>query len=128
MLDNVHNLLNYVQNLADNAADEDDAKTIIISSGFDLKSKGSRVKPDFEVRNGAVSGTIELITKSLGVRTAYEWQMSTDQAIWTNLPTTLQAKTTKSGLTKGSTVYFKQRSVTKDGEGNWSHIIAILVN
>lgn len=127
VLDNVHNLLNYVQDLADNAADVDDALELIVKSGFDVKNLGVRVKPDFEARNGKISGSVELIAKSLGVRTAYEWQKSSDQTTWTGLPTTLQAKTVVSGLTTGATVYFRGRPVTKDGEGNWSQIVAIIV-
>lgn len=127
VLDNVHNLLNYVQNLADNAADVDDALEIIALSGFDLKNQGVRVKSDFEVRNAALSGSVELIAKAVSYRAAYEWQMSTNSTTWNPLPTTLQAKTTVSGLTKGATVYFQYRPVVKEGEGNWSQIVAISV-
>jgi len=127
MLDNVHSELNYVQDLADAAADVDDALEVIALSGFDLKNHGVRVKPDFEAKNTELSGTVELAAKALGPRTAYEWFMSTDQTTWTELPTTMQAKTTVSGLTPGSIVYFKERGVTKEGEGNWSQIVVILV-
>lgn len=128
VLDNVHNLQNYVQNLADNAADYDDAVNLIAASGMDIKGRGTRVKPDIEVRNGSISGSVELIVKAKKGRNAYEWQMSADQLTWTMLPVTLQAKTTLTRLTKGQTLYFRSRPVTKGGEGDWSQVVTILVN
>ena len=125
VLDNVHNLQAYVQTLADNAADVDDAIALITNSGFDLKNQGVRVKPDFEVKQGELSGSAELIAKFSGLRTANEWQMSTDQQTWIALPTTIQASTVVTGLAVKTTVYFKHRPVTKDGIGNWSQILAL---
>lgn len=127
VLDNVHGLENYVQDLADNAADVDDAIALILNSGFDLKSQGAFVKPDFEVINTKISGVVELVAKASGPRTANEWRMSTDGINWTMLPSSIKAKTTESGLTPGATVYFQHRPVLKDGVGNWSQVVSIVV-
>ena len=127
VLDNVHGLENYVQNLADNSADVDDALTLIAASGFDLKNQGVRIKPDFEVRNTEISGTVELIAKAMGYRAAYEWEKSSNGIDWLPLPTTLQSKTELAGLTKNTLMYFRHRPVTKEGEGNWSQIVVIVV-
>ena len=126
MLDNAHNLQNYVQDLADNSADNDDALAIIGHSGFDLKNKGVRIKPEFEAKHGKVSGEILLFAKSAGLRASYEWRMSVDQLTWTDLPDTIQAKTKVSGLTPGQIYYFKQRAITKAGQGSWSQIFVIV--
>ena len=98
VLDDAHGLLNYVQTLADVAANEEDAVALINASGFDLKHHGVRVKPAITVNTTKVSGTVQLVAKSPAKRAANEWQMSTDRTIWTNLPATLEAKTTVSGL------------------------------
>lgn len=127
VLDNAHNLQNFVQDLADNSADHDDALNIIAKSGFDVKDKGIRIKPEFEAKHGKVSGEVLLYAKSAGLRSSYEWRMSVDQLSWTDLPDTIQAKTKVSGLTPGQIYYFKQRVITKAGEGNWSQIVAIMV-
>ena len=39
--------------------------------------------------------------------------MSTDRTIWTNLPATLMAKTTVSGLYPATILYFRERTVLK---------------
>ena len=65
VLDDVHTLLNYVQDLADAAADEQAAVTIIQTSGFDVKVNGVRVKAPLEAKNSSVSGTVKLTAKVL---------------------------------------------------------------
>ena len=127
VLDNVHNLLNYVQSLADNADDAADAKEIIICSGFDLKTKGSHTKDELEVRNGAVSGQIFLIAKAVYKAGAYEWQMSIDNQTWIQLPSTIKAKTKVNELIPATTVYFRCRAITISGEGNWTQAVPIMV-
>ncbi|MBP7498106.1 MAG: fibronectin type III domain-containing protein [Bacteroidales bacterium] len=125
--DNVHNLQSYVQILADNAADEDDAKAIILNSGFDLKMRGVYIKPEFEAKNTDLSGIVELAAKSAGTDAAYEWRISQDGEVWTDLETTLVAKQRVSGLTKGSNYFFKYRTVTKAGTSRWSQSISLIV-
>lgn len=127
VLDNVHSLQAYVQVLADAAADVDDAIALILNSGFDLKSQGTFVKPEFEVVNSEISGAVELVAKSSGSHSANEWRRSTDGINWTMLPSTIKAKTTESGLTPGATVYFQHRPVLSDGVGNWSQVVSIIV-
>ena len=127
LLKSVHGLQNYVQTLADNAVDEHTAIAIITASGFDLKNKGVRVKPDLEAKQGVVSGNINLIAKSSGNRNAYNWGKSSDNITWIELPPTLQSKTTVSGLTPGTTEHFRYRTITKTGAGNWSQSISILI-
>jgi hypothetical protein len=46
---------------------------------------------------------------------------------WISVPSTLQAKTTVSGMTPGATALFRYRAVTKTGEGDWSQPTALLV-
>jgi len=127
LLKSLHGLQNYVQTLADNAADEHTSIAIITASGFDLKNKGARVKPDLEARNGNVSGSIDLIAKSAAARSAYNWGMSSDKITWTELPPTLQSKTSVNGLTPATTVHFRYRAITKTGAGNWSQSISIVI-
>ena len=127
VLRNVHTLQNYVQTLADNADDADDAKEIIICSGFDLKAKSTHTKDELQAKHGTTSGTVQLTAKAKGIPSAYEWQMSDDREDWTFLPSTLQAKTLISGLSPASIKYFRCRSVTKDGTGDWTQTVEIIV-
>lgn len=126
VVDDVHTWLNYVQTLADNAADEATSVLIIESSGFDLKKKGVRVKAPMEVKQGDVSGSVKLTAPSQG-RASYQWQKSSDGVAFTNLPATLQAKTTADGFIPGNAYYFRCRPVTKSGEGDWTSIVSLMV-
>ncbi len=127
VLKNIFGLLSYVQDLADNAADEATAIAIINASGFDLKTYGTRVKPPLAAKNGTVSGSVKLTAKSAGNRVSYDWAQSADTINWTDLPSTLQAKTTVTGLTPVTKMYFRFRVITAAGTGDWSQPIWIIV-
>ena len=54
----------------------------------------------------------------------YTFQLSTDQKSWTSLPLALKAKTTVSGLTVGTTYYFRFQVLTKKGLRDWSGVVS----
>lgn len=55
-------------------------------------------------------------------------EYSTDAGkTWFDMPGTLKAKTTVTGLTPQSTVEFRYRSITKAGASDWSAPIAHVV-
>ena len=72
-------------------------------------------------------GELKLIAKSAGARVSYQWQQSADGFAWRDLPVTLQAKTTVNGLTPAERLYFRVRPILKDGAGNWSPTVSIIV-
>ena len=115
----------YVQQVAD--ADPANATTIIQSAGMFVRSVTLHSKGPIGAKIGKVTGTAVVSVKSAAHRSAYQWQYSLDQKTWTNAAPTLQAKTTVSGLTSGTTYYFRARSLTKDGEGDWSQVVSLLV-
>lgn len=125
LLKDLRALLAYVQLIADNNLPN--AATIIKSAGMEIKEFPGYSKDSFEVSHGPVSGSVLLTAKSVDKRSSYEWQISTDGNAWTNLPSTLQCKTTVSNLTLGETYYFRSNHINKNGEGNWSHKLSIIV-
>ena len=125
-LDDIHAAQMYVQGLADKE-DEPTAISIIQASGFELRNHGVRVKPDLAVKQGNVSGTAIITAKSAGKRVSYLWQQSVDGVVWTDLPATLQAKTTVTDLTPLQSYYFRFRPVLKDGLKDWSPMVSIIV-
>lgn len=124
---NVHGLQNYVQIIADNADDHDDALNIVAASGFDIKKRGTYTKAELTAKAGEQNGSIKLLAKAVNGAGAYEWEMSYDGLQWIRLPVTLQANTTIAGLNPGETAYFRVRAVTRYGEAEWSQNISIFV-
>jgi hypothetical protein len=114
----------FVQNIADNSPAN--ALQIIKSAGMDVKQSIAHSISDFSVSYGDVSGTVLLLAKAVAKRASYEWQMGTDGKTWVNLPHTLSCKTSVTGLTPGTTYYFRFNAVTKDGEGTWSQVSSIV--
>jgi hypothetical protein len=82
----------------------------------------------FTVQPGAVAGTVRAQVPSAGRRAAYDWQYTTDGGkTWLALPTTMQSRTSLSGLQPG-TYAVRFRVVTKTGAGNWSAPVAIILH
>ena len=44
------------------------------------------------------------------------------------MPPTTQGKTTASGFTPGTTVYFRHRTLTKSGLSDWSQPISVMAH
>jgi hypothetical protein len=122
----LENLKTYVQSVA-GAGTAENAQAVIASAGMTARKTTLHDKPALAAKDGSVSGTVNLVAKSAARTAAYEWQYSTDQKTWTTLPMTLQAKTGVSGLTAGTTYYFRVQPVTRTGAENWSQIVSLLV-
>ena len=119
-------LKSYIQGVAD-AANPTNAASIVESAGMTVRKITLHDKPALGVKQGSVSGTVNLTAKAPAHRASYAWQYSTDQKTWTSAPQTLQAKTGVSGLTAGTTYYFRVQVLTMTGEGDWSQIVSLLV-
>jgi hypothetical protein len=110
-------------------ANLENGASIIASAGVEVKKTVVRSPRVFGAKPGAVTGTAKLLTASAGHRASYEWEYSTDGGkTWVTTPVTLQAKTTVLGLTAGTTVQFRNRPVTKAGEGNWTQPVTLVVS
>jgi hypothetical protein len=116
----------YVQSTAD--ADADNSASIIQSSGIAVRKSTVRTPRVFAATQGALSGEVKLVTKAASSRASYDWQYSVDGGkTWVDAPSTLQAKTTVSGLAAGTTVQFRYRATTKAGEGDFSQAVSLIV-
>jgi hypothetical protein len=122
----LENLKTYVQSVA-GAGTPANAPAVIQSAGMASRKVTAHDKPALAAKQGSVSGTVTLAAKAAGPRAAYDWQYSTDQKTWTTLPMTLQSKTGVSGLTAGTTYYFRVQSLIKTGTENWSQIVSLMV-
>jgi hypothetical protein len=119
-------LKGYVQTVGDSNLDT--AVSVIESSGFTVRKTTARKPRVFEVKEGSVSGSAELLAAKASQRASYEWETSTDGGkTWVLARSTLQAKVTVTGLTPGQAVQFRYRAITKTGEGDWSQPLSLLV-
>jgi hypothetical protein len=115
----------YVQEVADQSGSY--AEALIEIAAMSVKKPSLRRKVPFKVVDGSVSGSVRLLVKSAGDRAAYEWQSSPDGTTWNRVRITLQASTLVSGLTPAMTYSFRVRARTKEGLGDWSDVLSILV-
>lgn len=122
----LENMKAYVQQVVN--ANPSTGAAIIQSAGMSVRTAAVRTKSDSEAKPGSVSGSARLVAKAAGHRASYEWQYSINQKTWTTAPSTLQAKTDVGGLTPATTYFFRVRPVTKDGEGNWSQVVSLIVS
>lgn len=122
----LENLKTYIQGVA-NVAAPADAEAIIASSGMAVRKVTLHDKPALNVKQGSVTGTVNLAAKATAKKASYIWQYSTDQKTWTNVPQTLKAKTGVAGLTAGTQYYFRFQSVTPTGLGDFSQTVAMIV-
>jgi transglutaminase-like putative cysteine protease len=115
----------YVQAIADE--NPTDAAAIIRSAGMSVKRPSIRTKVAFEAVQGDVSGSVELRAKSAGDRASYEWRYRNSETVWTLAAMTLQSSTVIGGLTPAMSYSFQLRVTSKDGPGEWSQVVSLVV-
>jgi len=118
-------LRTYVQQVADTSPGE--AEVLIASAGMSLKRPTGRPRPVFVAKEGLVSGTVRLVAKAPPTRASHDWQRSLDGTAWIDLERTIQARTELSGLVPGTWYLFRHRALTREGVGDWSQVVSLLV-
>jgi hypothetical protein len=119
----LHRLKAYVQGVADDNPAQ--AAGIIESAGMNAWKAGPGGKAAFDVRAGAVNGTVRMAVRAAAKDATYEWQWSADGGkTWTTAPATQQAKTVLTGLPSGVMCLFRYHAVTRKGTSNWSEPVA----
>ena len=116
----------HVQQVAD--GDPANARLIIESAGMNVKrSSAPALKSPFNAKQGKVLGSVILVCLAAKGTASYDWQYSTDGRTWHNAASTVQAKTVISGLKPGTRCFFRCRCTTKEGVGDWSQIVSMIV-
>jgi hypothetical protein len=104
------------------------AVAIIRSAGLRVRKEQVRDPVQFHAKLGAEPGTLKIVAPAAAKRASYDWEYSIDGGkTWVSPPSTLQAKTTITGLPVGTSVLFRYRTLTKTGEGDWSQGLSLLV-
>jgi hypothetical protein len=104
-----------------------EAAALVESAGMSLKRVGTRSKGELEVKEGLSSGSVHLVARALAKTASYEWQYSTDQELWIDLPATLQADTVVRGLTPATRYFFRYRALLRGGQRDFSQVVSVLV-
>jgi hypothetical protein len=116
----------FIQSVAD--SDLLNAQALIESSGMSVAKKAVRTKPEIAAKPGKVTTTATVHAKAVKGRASYQWQMSTDQKAWLDLPATVKATTSVSSLTPATTYYFRFRSLTAAGLSDWSTVASLIAH
>jgi hypothetical protein len=119
-------LKGFVQRMADAAPAS--SKTIIESAGMRAVRKNARTKADLAAKHGPVPGTVSLRAKAARGRASYQWQVSTDQEAWTDLPATVVASTLVTGLAPATVYWFRVRVLTVGGISDWRTAVRIIAH
>jgi hypothetical protein len=112
-------LLAYVQSVAD--ANPENAETIIISAGFDVKRIGKADKDDLSVKpKKGESGTMKARARKVEGTIANLWEYTIDDGVnWNELEATSKCSTEITGLTPGDTIIVRHRPILRKGKGTW---------
>jgi hypothetical protein len=115
----------FVQHLA--AFHPEGGPAIVANAGMNVKNATGPLKGGFMVKQGRVSGSARMIAKAERTRASYEFQYSLDEKTWVSAETTVKAHQDVTGLVPGRVYFFRYRSVTKAGVGDWSQVVSLLV-
>ena len=127
VIEDAHQLHGYVQQLAN--ANPVNAESIASQAAMTLRKAAVLPKHDLTVKQ-AVSGAIHVAAGNIvkGTR-AHEWETSLDGGkSWTASPATTKASTVISGITPGTLVQVRHRSIVKGGSSVWSNPATIAVS
>jgi len=116
----------FVTRLAE-AAPTDVGPAIITNAGMYVKNATGPVKSGFVVKQGRVSGTARMIARAERKKASYDWQYSLDGVTWLFLASTVHAHQDVTGLVPGKVYFFRYRSLTKAGTGDWGQVVSLLV-
>ncbi len=106
----------------------DQARAAIQSLGLSVRVVPVRNKQQLAARYGGISGAVLLIALAAAKQAGYVFEYSTDQKNWVATPQVFKAKTVISGLTVGTTYYFRFQAQTRKGLQDWSMVVSFVVH
>jgi hypothetical protein len=125
--DDLRQYRDYVRATALTAPTTADAVAMVESAFMSVTKTSPRPRPELSATNTDVSGRVLVDAKAVKGAMAYFWEFSLDQVNWSAIPETVQASTTISGLTAAKVHYFRFRVLTREGKGDYSQVVSLLV-
>jgi hypothetical protein len=121
-------LRDYVRTVALQQPTLQEAIQVIVDAGMSVKGFTPYKKPELAAKYAGAMGDVLLVAAAIARAKSYYWSWSTDMKVWGSLPETTGAKTKATGLTVGTTYYFRVRAlVTRTGLTEWSQVVAFVV-
>jgi len=124
VMSDMDQLMTYTEAQAN--ANPEKGQAIIEGAGFFCIKRIVPSKPDFAAKHGKGTGEANLVAKAKKGGKTYYWQMSTDQTSWTDLPPTVFASTSVSGLTPATIYHFRFRTLSAEGFSDWSATVSLI--
>jgi hypothetical protein len=87
----------------------------------------ARVKRPLDATYGGFPGAVCLVAAWAGPSAVHCFQISSDQESWAPCPEAVKRKTLVTGLTVGSTYYFRVQTQTPSGLSAWSAAVSFVV-
>ncbi len=123
--DDLKRLRSYVETIANQHGE--DAPAVVVSSGMSEKDSAGPLKAGFSAKQRKRSGSVRLAVRHPGIVTSFDWQLSTDGVVWTDLRSTVVANLDLDGLTPATRYHFRYRTLTRNGTSDWSDPLTLLV-
>ena len=116
----------YVQRLMD--LDPPNALKIATTALMSVIGPRAKTKTEFEVKRvKGISGAVDLLARKKAAKETHFFEHSVDGVTWIALPPRLQAKVRVKGLTPGTVVWGRHRSVLKGGMTEYCDPQSIIV-
>jgi hypothetical protein len=108
------------------------AMEIAHSAGMSVRGQTKKEKQDFSVKATSTGNGAELCAKVKYRGCSHIWQCSVnpeDPMSWSQklIPCTTQCRTKVYGFPSKTTIYFRHKAVTKDGETDWDPVISLFI-
>ena len=103
------------------------ATAAVESTGLPTKKRSTRTKPALQVKYGDLAGSVAVIALAVAKSAVYYFEYSTDQKTWLACPTVMKCTTSLSGLTVGTTYYFRVHAQTRKGLTDLSTVVSFVV-
>jgi hypothetical protein len=105
----------------------DQGMAAIESAGLNAEKRSTYQKPPLEIKYGGLAGSVLIVALAAAKSAMYYFEYSADGKSWSACPSVMKCKTALSGLTIGTTYYFRVHAQTRKGLTDLSNVVSFVV-
>jgi hypothetical protein len=105
----------------------DQGLAAIESAGLNAGKRSTYQKPPLQIKYGGLAGSVLIVALAAANSAMYYFEYSSDGKTWSACPSVMKCKTTLSGLTVGTTYYFRVHAQTRKGLTDLSSVVTFVV-